>query len=89
MTIATFKNDSIRRSRLRQLSQHKRRSQTPGGSQDWLFAPDGVTSAFDKIGRCYAKAGATGRSRCRLADAPHQFNLDMQAETWEWLGRWV
>jgi dienelactone hydrolase len=59
------------------------------GSQDRLFALDGVKSAFDKIGRCYAKAGASDRFRCRLYDAPHEFNLEMQAEAWEWLGRWV
>ena len=59
------------------------------GSQDRLFALDGVKTAFDKIGRCYGKAGASGRSRCRLYDAPHEFNLEMQAEAWDWLGQWV
>lgn len=59
------------------------------GSQDRLFALDGVKAAFDKIARCYGKAGAQERQRCRLYDAPHQFNLEMQAEAWEWLGRWV
>jgi dienelactone hydrolase len=59
------------------------------GSQDRLFALDGVKAAFDKIERCYAKAGAPDRQRCRLFDAPHEFNLDMQKEAWEWLRRWV
>ena len=59
------------------------------GSQDRLFALDGVKTAFDKIARCYVKAGASGRSRCRLYDAPHEFNLEMQAEAWDWLGQWV
>jgi len=59
------------------------------GSQDALFALDGVKAAFDKVARVYAKAGAPDRQRCRLFDAPHQFNLEMQAEAWEWLGRWV
>jgi dienelactone hydrolase len=59
------------------------------GSQDRLFALDGVHAAFEKIGRCYTKAGAPDRQRCRLYDAPHQFNADMQAEAWEWLRRWV
>jgi hypothetical protein len=27
--------------------------------------------------------------RCRLFDAPHEFNLEMQGEAWEWLGKWV
>lgn len=59
------------------------------GSRDRLFALDGVKAAFDKIERCYAKAGAPERQRCRLYEAPHEFNLDMQAEAWEWLRRWV
>ena len=59
------------------------------GSQDRLFAPEGVTAAFEKIARCYAKAGAPDRQRCRLYDAPHEFNLDMQAEAWDWLKRWL
>jgi dienelactone hydrolase len=56
------------------------------GSQDRLFALEGVKAAFDKIGRCYAKAGVPDRQRCRLFDAPHEFNLEMQREAWEWLG---
>ena len=59
------------------------------GSQDRLFSLDGVRAAFDKIGRCYAKAAAADRARCRMYDAPHEFNLEMQAEAWEWLGRWL
>ncbi|PYR88424.1 MAG: hypothetical protein DMF84_28515 [Acidobacteria bacterium] len=59
------------------------------GSQDQLFPLDGMKAAFDKIARVYAKAGAPDRQRCRLYDAPHEFNLDMQAEAWEWLKRWV
>lgn len=59
------------------------------GSRDRLFALEGVKAAFEKIARCYDKAGAPDRQRCRLYDAPHQFNLEMQAEAWEWLRRWV
>jgi dienelactone hydrolase len=59
------------------------------GSQDRLFALDGVKAAFEKISRCYDKAGAPERQRSRLYDAPHQFNLEMQAEAWDWLRRWV
>jgi hypothetical protein len=59
------------------------------GSQDRLFALDGVKAAFEKIARCYEKAGASEHQRCRLYDAPHQFNLEMQSEAWGWLGRWV
>ena len=56
------------------------------GSKDALFPSDGVEGAFRKIEACYRKAGAPDRQRCRLYDAPHQFNREMQAEAWEWLG---
>ena len=59
------------------------------GSQDRLFEPEGVKSAFEKVSRCYAKAGAPERQRCRLYDAPHEFNVDMQTEAWDWLRRWM
>ena len=59
------------------------------GSRDRLFALEGVKAAFEKIGRCYEKAGSSDRQRCRLYDAPHEFNLEMQAEAWDWLRRWV
>jgi dienelactone hydrolase len=59
------------------------------GSQDRLFALEGVKAAFDKIARCYAKAGARERQRCSLYDAPHEFNLPMQTEAWEWIRRWI
>ena len=59
------------------------------GARDRLFALDGVKAAFETIGRCYAKAGAPERQQCRLYDAPHEFNLEMQAAAWEWLKRWV
>ena len=55
------------------------------GSKDSLFPPDGVEKAFRKIEACFHKASAVDRQRCRLYDAPHQFNLEMQAEAWEWL----
>jgi hypothetical protein len=59
------------------------------GSQDRLFALDGVHAAFEKIARCYEKAGVPDRQRTRLYDAPHEFNRDMQAEAWEFLRRWI
>jgi len=55
------------------------------GSKDGLFPPEGVDAAFKKIDACFRKAGAQDRQRCGLYDAPHQFNDEMQAETWEWL----
>jgi dienelactone hydrolase len=57
------------------------------GSKDPLFPPDGVEAAFKKIEQCFRKAGVPERQRCRLYDAPHQFNVQMQADAWEWLER--
>ena len=57
------------------------------GSRDGLFSPDGVRAAFAKIGACFQKAGAAERQRCRLYDAPHQFNVQMQDEAFAWLAR--
>jgi dienelactone hydrolase len=56
------------------------------GSKDSLFPAEGVERAFRKIEACFRKAGMPERQRCRLFDAPHQFNLEMQAEAWDWLG---
>jgi dienelactone hydrolase len=59
------------------------------GSRDQLFPADGVKAAFEKIERCFRKAGAPERQRCRLYDAPHEFNRRMQADAWEWLEKSV
>jgi dienelactone hydrolase len=57
------------------------------GSRDQLFPPEGVRAAFEKIAKCYGKAGVAERQRCRLYDAPHEFNVRMQSDAWEWLER--
>ena len=57
------------------------------GSKDQLFPPEGVKGAFEKIAKCFGKAGVPERQQCRLYDAPHQFNVRMQADAWEWLER--
>jgi dienelactone hydrolase len=59
------------------------------GSRDPLFPSEGVDAAFRKIEACFRKAGASDRQRCRLYDVPHQFNVEMQAEAWNWIGRWL
>jgi dienelactone hydrolase len=55
------------------------------GSQDGLFPLAAMKASFEKIGRCFTKAGVPDRQRCRMFDSPHQFNLEMQAEAWRWL----
>ena len=59
------------------------------GRRDGLFDLDGVHASFEKLAACYKKAGVADRFRGRLYDAPHEFNLEMQAEAWEWLRRWI
>ena len=59
------------------------------GSRDQLFPAAGVDAAFKKIAQCFGKAGVSDPQRCRLYDAPHQFNVEMQAEAWEWIQRWL
>jgi dienelactone hydrolase len=57
------------------------------GSKDELFEPAGVRASFEKLAACYAKAGVPDRVRTRLYDTPHEFNLAMQAEAWDWLAK--
>jgi dienelactone hydrolase len=59
------------------------------GSRDGLFNLDGVHSSFEKLAACYKKAGVADRFRGRLYDTPHEFNVEMQGEAWEWLRRWI
>ena len=59
------------------------------GSRDGLFNLDGVHASFEKLAACYKKAGVSDRFRGRLYDTPHEFNLEMQTEAWDWLRRWL
>jgi dienelactone hydrolase len=59
------------------------------GSRDGLFHPDGVKAAFAKIEAIYDKAKVRDRQSCKLYDAPHEFNAEMQPAAGEWLKRWV
>jgi len=59
------------------------------GAKDTLFNQAGLKAAYEKIARCYRKAGAPDRQVCRLYDTPHEFNPAMQAEAWEWFKRWL
>ena len=59
------------------------------GSQDGLFDLESVKASFATLNACYAKAGVPDHCRTRLYDSPHQFNAEMQAEAWEWLGKFV
>jgi len=59
------------------------------GSRDTLFNQEGLKAAYQKIAQIYEKARAPDRQSCRLYDAPHQFNAQMQAEAWPWVRKWL
>jgi dienelactone hydrolase len=59
------------------------------GKKDGLFEQGGVAAAFEKLNRCYKKAGIPDRIKTSLYDAPHEFNEQMQEEAWAWLKRWI
>jgi dienelactone hydrolase len=59
------------------------------GSRDMLFPLSAMKAAFAKIEKCYTKAHSNAKQSCKLFDAPHEFNADMQSLAWEWLKRWV
>lgn len=59
------------------------------GSRDTLFDLDGVRASFAKLAACYQKAGVPEKLRTRLYDRPHEFNVEMQAEAWGWLRKWL
>jgi dienelactone hydrolase len=59
------------------------------GKKDGLFEPGGVAKSFEKLNRCYKKAGIPERIKTSLYDAPHEFNEQMQEEAWAWLKRWM
>ena len=48
-----------------------------------------MVDAFAKIEKCYTKAHSNAKQSCKLFDAPHEFDAEMQSLAWEWLKRWV
>ena len=52
--------------------------------RDGLFPPQGMQEAIDKIAAVYGKAGASGRFTGRFYDVPHQFNVQMQEDAFNW-----
>jgi predicted esterase len=59
------------------------------GTKDRLFQQEGLQAAYAKIRAAYAKAEASERQTCRMYDVPHEFNVEMQDEAWQWLRRWL
>lgn len=59
------------------------------GKKDKLFSAEGVKRGYEILAQSYAKAGMAEKLRTRTYDTTHEFNLEMQAEAWEWLRKWV
>jgi dienelactone hydrolase len=57
--------------------------------RDLLFTHAGMQQAADKIARVYQDLGHPERFRMRFYDVPHQFNVKMQEEAFEWLEKWL
>jgi dienelactone hydrolase len=57
--------------------------------QDQLFTFSGMKQASEKIQRVYKELKASNRYAYKFFDVPHQFNVEMQEEAFEWLDRWL
>ena len=45
--------------------------------------------ASEKVQRVYEELGASDRYGFKFFDVPHQFNVKMQEEAFEWLDHWL
>jgi dienelactone hydrolase len=58
-------------------------------AQDQLFPFDGMQRTCERVAALYAKAGMSDRFACRFYDVPHQFDVEMQEDAFDWLDRWL
>lgn len=58
-------------------------------ARDELFPPEGMQRTCERLAALYAKAGLSDRLACRFYDVPHQFNVEMQEDAFDWLDRWL
>lgn len=60
------------------------------GLKDDLFPVEtGVKPAYKTLETVYGKLGAKEKFRGHLYDAPHEFNVEMQKEAWDWFKKWL
>lgn len=57
--------------------------------QDRLFTRPGMDAAAKKIGDVYRALNRADRFRDQYYDVPHQFNVQMQEDAFDWLERWL
>lgn len=58
-------------------------------AQDELFPLEGMQKTCDRVAALYEKAGLRERFACRFYDVPHQFNVQMQEDAFDWLDQWL
>jgi dienelactone hydrolase len=56
---------------------------------DPLFSLEDVRKAEDELRAIYRKTGAGDRFRMSYYDGPHQFDVAMQDEAFDWFDRWL
>jgi dienelactone hydrolase len=59
------------------------------GNRDHLFPVASIEEAFAKMRKVWASRQSATALDSRLYDAPHEFNLTMQQDAFEWLDRWL
>ena len=57
--------------------------------RDRLFTRAGMEAAALKIQKVYQSLGRPDKYRSKFYDAPHQFNVEMQDDAFEWLEAWL
>lgn len=57
--------------------------------RDRLFTRAGMRAAAERIAAVYRDMGKPDLYRWKLFDVPHQFNVEMQREAFDWLERWL
>ena len=58
-------------------------------ARDALFTREGMNEAAAKIRRVYEELGHPERFDVRFYDVPHQFNVEMQKDAFQWLQKWL
>lgn len=58
-------------------------------ARDRLFTRAGMEQAAAKIQNVFSELKRTERFRSEFYDVPHQFNVEMQEQAFDWLAKWL
>jgi dienelactone hydrolase len=58
-------------------------------AQDELFPLEGMQKTSERVRALYEKAGMPERYSTKFYDVPHQFNVQMQEDAFDWLDKWL